>query len=119
MTPGTFATNDGGTVTIEADGDFTFQPDAATSGTDTSDFFDYTVRDACTRRSRADVDRVTIAIAGWVWYVSNNARPATRGTSDAPFDTLAQAETASGANHTVFVFDGDNTHDRLQHRLHA
>ena len=27
----------------------------------------------------------------------------------APFDTLAQAEAASGNNHTVFVFDGDNT----------
>ena len=31
------------------------------------------------------------------------------GTSAAPFDTLAQAEAASGANHTVFVFDGDDT----------
>ena len=29
VTPGTFATNDGGTVTIEADGDFTFEPAAA------------------------------------------------------------------------------------------
>ena len=45
VTAGTFATNDGGSVTIEADGDFTFQPAAATSCTDTSDFFDYTVSD--------------------------------------------------------------------------
>ena len=35
--------------------------------------------------------------------------PATAARSSAPFDTLAQAETASAANHTVFVFDGDNT----------
>ena len=27
----------------------------------------------------------------------------------APFDTLAEAETASGTGDTVFVFDGDNT----------
>ena len=51
---------------------------------------------------------MTIAIAGCVWYVNNNAS-GNSGTSAAPFDTLAQAETASGANHTVFVFDGDNT----------
>ena len=51
---------------------------------------------------------MTIAVAGCVWYVSNNAA-GNSGTSSAPFDTLAQAETASAANHTVFVFDGDNT----------
>jgi hypothetical protein len=42
---GTFASNDGGSVTIEADGDFVFTPAAATSCTDTSDFFDYTLSD--------------------------------------------------------------------------
>ena len=36
VTAGTFATTDGGSVTIEADGDFTFHPAAATSCTDTS-----------------------------------------------------------------------------------
>ena len=51
---------------------------------------------------------VTIAISGCVWYVSNNAA-GNSGTSTAPFDTLAQAETASPAGHTIFVFDGDNT----------
>ena len=112
VTAGTFATNDGGSVTIEADGDFTYQPAAATSCTDTSDFFDYTLSDQNASgpgpTPGTDTGRVTIAIAGCVWYVSNNAA-GNSGTSAAPFDTLAQAETASGANHTVFVFDGDNT----------
>jgi Bacterial Ig domain/Bacterial cadherin-like domain/RTX calcium-binding nonapeptide repeat (4 copies) len=107
VTPGTFATNDGGSVTIEADGDFTFQPAASVSCTDTSDFFDYTVEDSGSPE-QTDTGRVTIAIAGCVWYVSNNAA-GNSGTSSQPFDTLAQAETASGTNHTVFVFDGDNT----------
>ena len=115
VTPGTFATNDGGSVTIEADGDFVFHPAASTSCTDTSDFFDYTVEDSGTPEE-TDTGRVTIAIAGCVWYVNNNAS-GNSGTSSAPFDTLAQAETASGTNHTVFVFDGDNTLDRLRHRL--
>ena len=108
VTPGTFATNDGGSVTIEADGDFTFHPAADTSCTDTSDFFDYTVEDSGSPEL-TDTGRVTIAIAGCVWYVRNNAPAGGGGTSAAPFDALVEAETASGANHTVFVFDGDNT----------
>ncbi|HEX8084277.1 MAG TPA: tandem-95 repeat protein [Solirubrobacteraceae bacterium] len=111
VTTGTFATNDGGSVTLEADGDFVFQPAPATSCTDTSDFFDYTVEDSGSPE-QTDTGRVTIAIAGCVWYVSNNAPTGpgnNDGSSDTPFVTLAQAETASGSNHTVFVFDGDNT----------
>jgi hypothetical protein len=108
VTPGTLATNDGGSVTIESDGDFTFHPAAATSCTDTSDFFDYTVEDSGSPE-QTDTGRVTIAIAGCVWYVSNTAAGANSGTSQHPFATLAQAESASGANHTVFVFDGNNT----------
>ncbi len=91
VTPGTFATNDGGSVTLESDGDFVFHPAASTSCTDTSDFFDYTVEDSGTPEE-TDTGRVTIAIAGCVWYVSNDAT-GNSGTSSAPFDTLAQAET--------------------------
>jgi hypothetical protein len=39
----------------------------------------------------------------------NNSDPGNSGTSNAPFDTLAQAETASAAGHTVFVYKGDGT----------
>ena len=56
------------------------RPAAGTSCTDTSDFFDYTLSDQNTpARADAGTDtgRVTIAIAGCVWYVNNNARPAT------------------------------------------
>jgi hypothetical protein len=108
VTPGTFATNDGGAVTIEADGDFTFSPAAGTSCSDTSDLFDYTVSDQNPGTPATDVGQVTIAITGCVWYVHNNAT-GNAGTSTAPFDTLAQAESASAAGHSIFVFDGDNT----------
>ena len=112
VTAGTFATNDGGSVTIEADGDFIYINDPADNCADTSDFFDYTLSDQNPAgpgpAPGTDTGRVTIAVAGCVWYVSNNAT-GNSGTSSAPFDTLTQAETASAANHTVFVFDGDNT----------
>ena len=106
VTPGTFATNDGGSVTIEADGDFTFQPARL------DELHGHLGLLRLHRRGLGaggtDTGTVTIAIAGCVWYVNNNAS-GNSGTSAAPFDTLAQAETASGNNHTVFVFDGDNT----------
>jgi hypothetical protein len=105
---GTFATNDGGTVTIQSDGDFLFEPAASTSCTDTSDFFDYTVQDGGSPNG-TDTGRVTVAITGCVWYVNNNDAGGNSGTSEKPFDTLAQAQTASGNNQTTFVYDGDNT----------
>ncbi|MDX6681437.1 MAG: hypothetical protein QOG94_1476, partial [Solirubrobacteraceae bacterium] len=108
VTAGTFASNDGGSVTIEADGDFIYTPAAGTSCSDTSDSFDYTISDQNPGTAGTDVGRVTISISGCVWYVSNNAA-GNAGTSTAPFDTLAQAESASAAGHTIFVFDGDNT----------
>ena len=103
---GTFATNDGGKVTLEVDGDFVFQPAAATSCTDTSDFFDYTVSDG---DGGSATGRVTIAISGCVWYVSNNDVAGNSGTSTAPFDTLAQAQAASAAGSTIYLFDGNGT----------
>jgi hypothetical protein len=109
VTAGTFATNDGGTVTIQADGDFNFEPAPSTSCTDTSDFFDYTVEDNDPSNEQTDTGRVTIAITGCVWYVNNNDAQGNSGTSEKPFDTLAQAQTASGNNHTTFVYDGDDT----------
>ena len=74
VTPGTFATDDGGTVVIEADGDFTFTPAAGTSCSDPSDFFDYTVSDGNPGTPGTDTGRVTITITGCVWYVDNDDR---------------------------------------------
>ena len=55
-------------------------------------------------RSATSTSRST----GCVWYVSNNAA-GNSGTSTAPFDTLAQAQTASAAGDTIFVYKGDGT----------
>ncbi len=108
VVPGTFASNDGGSVTIQSNGDFVFTPAAATSCTDHSDFFDYTVTDGNPGTPGTAVARVTIQINGCVWYVNNNAA-GNSGTSSAPFDSLAQAQTASSAGDTIFVEAGDGT----------
>jgi hypothetical protein len=108
-TPGTFATNDGGTVTIQADGDFNFEPAPSTSCTDHSDFFNYTVNDNDPSGNASSTGSVTVAITGCVWYVNNNDAQGNSGTSEKPFDTTAQAQTASGNGDTTFVYDGDDT----------
>jgi Bacterial Ig domain len=108
VTPGTFATANGGSVVIEEDGDFTFHPEASASCSDASDSFSYTVEDSGTPELTA-TGTVTIELDGCAWYVRNTAAAGGAGTSSAPFDTLAEGEAASAGHHTVFVLDGDNT----------
>ncbi|HWJ81682.1 MAG TPA: Ig-like domain-containing protein [Nocardioides sp.] len=105
ITAGTFASTDGGSVTIQADGDFVFNPRATLSCTDHSDSFSYTLNDG---DGGSSAGTVNVTTAGCVWYVSN-AAAGDSGTSVAPFDTLAEAETASAANDTIYVYKGDGT----------
>ncbi len=104
----------GGTITIEADGNFTYHPDDADVGV--TDTFTYRVCDAspCNSGTVANATgTLSLPIAGQVWYVRNNEPAGGDGTSDTPFDTLAEAEAASGTGDTVFVFDGSNTTTNL------
>jgi VCBS repeat-containing protein len=104
----------GGTITIESDGNFTYQPDDVDTGV--TDTFTYRVCDAspCNSGTVANsTGTLSLPIAGQVWYVRNNEPAGGDGTSDTPFDTLAEAEAASGTGDTVFVFDGTNTTTNL------
>lgn len=116
---GTFGTNDGGSVTIEADGDFTFWPKAATSCTDHSDFFDYTVTDQNSTKPpgtpATDVGRVTIEIQDCVWYVDSSLGAAGDGTSSTPYNALTAINAAGGVGDVdttgerIFLYDGTYT----------
>ena len=104
----------GGTITIEADGNFTYHPDDVDTGV--TDTFTYRVCDAspCNSGTVANATGIlSLPIAGQVWYVRNNEPAGGDGTSDAPFDTLVEAETASQTGDTVYVFDGNNTTTNL------
>jgi hypothetical protein len=106
---GTFSTNDGGSVTIQADGDFVYEPAPGTSCTDHSDFFTYNVTDNDPGTPLTGAGTVTVATAGCVWYVNNDDAQGNSGTSDKPFDTLAQAQTASVTGDSIFVYDGNDS----------
>jgi VCBS repeat-containing protein len=108
------ATTQGGSITIESDGNFTYQPDDVDTGI--TDTFTYRVCDAspCNSSTVANATgTLSLPIAGQVWYVRNSQPAGGDGTSDTPFDTLAEAEAASGTGDTTFVFDGTNTTTNL------
>ena len=115
VTAGTFASNDGGSVQIETDGDFTFFPKAGTSCSDTSDFFNYTVSDQALPAPATAAGTVTITIADCVWYVDGSAAAGGAGTSASPFDSLAGVNGAGGLGdsdgpgQSIFLYDGSYT----------
>jgi hypothetical protein len=92
----------GASVTVNADGTFTYVPPAGATGSDT---FTYSVTDGADTVTRT----VTIHFIGRVWYVKNDADSGGLGRSTDPFNTLAAAQGASAANDTIFVYGGDLT----------
>ncbi len=101
--PFTTATEQGGSVTVETDGNFSYTPPAGFSG---ADHFDYMLTDD----ELTGAGRVTINVTTErVWYVKNNAAPGGLGRSNDPFDTLLEAQTASSVNDTIYVFTGSGT----------
>jgi hypothetical protein len=105
------ATTLGGTVTIEADGDFVYQPDDGDLGADTFTYHlcDVGTCDGTTPSGNEATVTATVALTGQVWYVHNLEPAGGDGTSDSPFDTLLEAEAASGSGDTVFAFAGTGT----------
>ena len=92
----------GGTVAVNANGSFTYNPPTGFTGTDT---FTYTVSNALT----SDTATVSVTVSQRVWFVDNTAAAGGTGRHSAPFDTLAEAEAASSANDYIYVYYGDGT----------
>ena len=82
-------TQDGGKVTMEADGNFTFFPAAGTSCTDTTDQFDYTLSDNEPVNPRTDTGTVFLTITDCVWYVDESLATNGDGSATSPFNSLA------------------------------
>lgn len=104
-------TANGGTVSLDAAGTFTYTP--AAGDTAASDSFQYTLTDDGFPAPASDVGTVTIQRFERVWYVDNDAAPGGNGTSGSPFTSLAALNGAGGAgdsdspNDHIFVHFGD------------
>ena len=96
----------GGTITIAADGTFTYHPDASSTGVTDTIAYRVCDSDPCSSAVPNDTGQLSLPVAGLVWYVDNSAAPGGDGTSDSPFDTLAAGDAASTAGDTLFVHAG-------------
>ncbi|HXH91482.1 MAG TPA: putative Ig domain-containing protein, partial [Thermoanaerobaculia bacterium] len=114
---GTFATTQGGSVTIAADGTFKYTPPLTSISSDT---FNYTGSSntgtipsipqyAASTGPATNTGTVTLNLVNRVWYVKNNAAGGGNGQSQSPFNTLAAAAAASAASDIIFVYNGDGT----------
>jgi hypothetical protein len=102
VVPGPATTAGGGTVTLAADGSFSYLSAPGFTGDDS---FTYTVTDGTATSSGT----VTIHAPTRVWYVSNASASAGDGRDASPFSTLAAAEGASAAGETIFLLYGNGT----------
>jgi hypothetical protein len=93
----------GAALQIDDQGRFTYTPAPGDSTVDT-------VVRVQIKDSAATVEAaLTLSRRGRVWYVQNNAAGPSRGLSHQPFHTLAEAESASLAGETLYLFEGDGT----------
>src|SRR6185436_6342162 len=78
----TTSTN-GGTVTLNANGSFTYNPPVGFEGTDT---FTYTVGNTT---GKTDTATVTITVSGLIWFVNSAAVVNGDGRLSTPFNLLS------------------------------
>ena len=90
----TQATAQGGSVTIDAAGQFTYTPRVGFTG---SDSFSYTLRDPQGASASASV---TLQVQSLVWYVDAGAPAGGDGRDATPFNTLGAADAATPAANT-------------------
>lgn len=102
VTPGTFATANGGSITINAAGKFIYSPLA---GSTAADSYTYTA----TSNGISTTATINFTVANMVWYVNNTyagANGAANGTSHRPFTTVNAATAASAINQVIYVHTG-------------
>jgi len=100
------ATGQGGTVTLNADGSFTYNPPAGYTGADT---FSYTLNDG---EGNTDTAVVTITVSDMIWFINENAGTNGDGRLATPFNNLAsfQAINDGIGNHpkagqSIFLYE--------------
>jgi Bacterial Ig domain/Bacterial cadherin-like domain len=106
--------SDGAVVHVDANGEFSYTPgpgDTGAGGAGDLGSFTYTVTDQPGFGTPLSANgTVSFTFFERVWYVENDTATAgDAGTSIEPFDTLAEAQSASLANDYIFIYFGDGT----------
>jgi VCBS repeat-containing protein len=107
-TAGTITTTQGGSVTMNSDGTFTYLPKQGFSGADS---FTYTVSDSDDASNpKSTTGTVNISVGTVVWYVDNSKTSAGDGRSTSPFNTLAAADAKAGTGDVMFLYQGSGNY---------
>ncbi len=100
----TTSTN-GGNVTVNADGSFTYNPPPGFTGTDT---FTYTVTDP---GGLTDTATVTLNVADMFWFIDDSAPAGGDGRLSSPFNSIAafNSTAADDPGDFIFLYSGNYT----------
>lgn len=99
------ATTQGGSITIAADGSFSYTPPVNFNGTDT---YTYTLNDgnAVSGVTATDMATVTITVSNLIWFIDNSSVAATEdGRLNTPFKSIANfsASALPAAGQVIFL----------------
>lgn len=95
----------GSTVTMTADGAFTYTPPAGFQGVDS---FEYLINDGDTP-ARTATGTVAVVVEGAAWFVENSHAGPSLGTQTEPFATLIEAQAVAAAGDVIRIRYGDGT----------
>ncbi len=99
----------GGNVSMNANGGFTYNPPAGFEGTDT---FTYTITDGTT----PDTATVSINVSGMIWFIDNSAAAGGDGRLTSPFNALTGAGSfaavaADDPGDNIFLYTGSGDYN--------
>jgi YVTN family beta-propeller protein len=94
-------TTDGGSVTMNSDGTFTYTPPVNTANT--SDTFTFQITDGTNTSNGTATINIANAI---VWYVDSALGTNGNGESNTPFNNLASVNSVSTDGDVIFLFGG-------------
>jgi len=94
----------GGTVLVNANGSFTYDPPAGYIG---SDSFNYTVSDG----SLTDTATVNLTVTNMIWFIDNSAAAGGDGRLTSPFNTISDfnGSATDAPNEVIFIDLGDGS----------
>ena len=96
-------TGSSGTLTVNSDGTFSYNPAAGYTG---SDNFTYTVDNGF---GAPQTTTVNITVAGMIWFVNNNAVSNGDGRMSSPFKLLSNV-TGTAVNQNIFLYESSTAY---------
>jgi Bacterial Ig domain len=107
-------TAQGGNLTVQANGSFTYNPPAGFEGADN---FSYTADNGFGVSSSATV---TLNVSGMIWFINNAAAAGGNGRLSAPFNSIAAFQAVNNGtgnnpagNDYIFLYEGSSYQDPI------